>query len=276
MEMLKRDMITIKDIKEDIQNALLEQPVEGEDFDDRYDRLHAEWLVKGLKKYRQETNNNFANNPDFKGWVTNIWGDVETAIAVINEELILRKIETVREAVECAELIKVYVSSESGQREEAEQKVIKNLEEGLNNHDKGVINLFEVEVVPLLIWVEELLTIKAYLSDKTYEVETFTKAFKNIYNNSFILLDTNIDNEELRSNAHPLEYYVNLENEWEFLYLDDLNLIEELLTILPNSPYTCDILYYANTINKNIKAQCVETFTKECERLYKNGLSNKF
>lgn len=273
MEMLKRDMITVKDIKEDIQNALLEKPVEGEDFDDRYDRLHAEWLVKGLKKYRQEINDNFANNPDFKGWVTDIWGDVETAVAVINEELKLREIETVREAAECAELIKVHVSSESGQREEAEQKVIKNLEEGLNNHDKGVINLFEVEVVPLLNWVEELLTIKAYLSDETYEVESFTKAFKTIYNNSFILLDTNIDNEELRNNAHPLKYYVDLEDEWEFLYLDDLNVIEELLTILPNSPYTCDVLYYAKTINKNIKVQCVETFTKECESLYQKWIA---
>ena len=273
MEMLKQDMITIKDIKEDIQNALLEKPVEGEDFDDRYDRLHAEWLVKGLKKYRQEINDNFSNNPDFKSWVTDIWGDVETAIAVINEELKLREIETVREAAECAELIKVHVSSESGQREEAEQKVIKNLEEGLNNHDKGVINLFEVEVVPLLNWVEELLTIKAYLSDETYEVGSFTKAFKTIYNNSFILLDTNIDNEELRNNAHPLKYYVDLEDEWEFLYLDDLNVIEEILTILPNSPYTCDVLYYAKTINKNIKVQCVETFTKECESLYQKWIS---
>lgn len=273
MEMLKRDMITVKDIKEDIQNALLEKPVEGEDFDDRYDRLHAEWLVKGLKKYRQEINDNFSNNPDFKSWVTDLWGDVETAIAVINEELKLREIEIVREAVECAELIKVHVSSESGQREEAEQKVIKNLEEGLNNHDKGVINLFEVEVVPLLNWVEELLTIKAYLSDETYEVESFTKAFKTIYNNSFILLDTNIDNEELRNNAHPLKYYVDLEDEWEFLYLDDFNVIEELLTILPNSPYTCDVLYYAKTINKNIKVQCVETFTKECESLYQKWIA---
>ena len=273
MEMLKRDMITVKDIKEDIQNALLEKPVEGEDFDDRYDRLHADWLVKGLKKYRQEINDNFANNPEFKGWVTDIWGDVETAIAVINEELKLREIETVREAAECAELIKVHVSSESGQREEAEQKVIKNLEEGLNNHDKGVINLFEVEVVPLLNWVEELLTIKAYLSDETYEVKSFTKTFKTIYNNSFILLDTNIDNEELRNNAHPLKYYVDLEDEWEFLYLDDLNVIEELLTILPNSPYTCDVLYYAKTINKNIKVQCVETFTKECESLYQKWIA---
>ena len=273
MEMLKRDMITVKDIKEDIQNALLEKPVEGEDFDDRYDRLHAEWLVKGLKKYRQEINDNFSNNPDFKSWVTDLWGDVETAIAVINEELKLREIEIVREAVECAELIKVHVSSESGQREEAEQKVIKNLEEGLNNHDKGVINLFEVEVVPLLNWVEELLTIKAYLSDETYEVESFTKAFKTIYNNSFILLDTNIDNEELRNNAHPLKYYVDLEDEWEFLYLDDLNVIEELLTILPNSPYICDVLYYAKTINKNIKVQCVETFTKECESLYQKWIA---
>ena len=273
MEMLKRDMITVKDIKEDIQNALLEKPVEGEDFDDRYDRLHAEWLVKGLKKYRQEINDNFANNPEFKGWVTDIWGDVETAIAVINEELKLREIETVREAAECAELIKVHVSSESGQREEAEQKVIKNLEEGLNNHDKGVINLFEVEVVPLLNWGEELLTIKAYLSDETYEVKSFTKTFKTIYNNSFILLDTNIDNEELRNNAHPLKYYVDLEDEWEFLYLDDLNVIEELLTILPNSPYTCDVLYYAKTINKNIKVQCVETFTKECESLYQKWIA---
>ena len=273
MEMLKRDMITVKDIKEDIQNALLEKPVEGEDFDDRYDRLHAEWLVKGLKKYRQEINDNFANNPDFKGWVTDIWGDVETAIAVINEELKLREIETVREAAECAELIKVHVSSESGQREETEQKVIKNLEEGLNNHDKGIINLFEVEVVPLINWVEELLTIKAYLSDETYEVESFTKAFKTIYNNSFILLDTNIDNEELRNNAHPLKYYIDLEDEWEFLYLDDLNVIEELLTILPNSQYTCDVLYYAKTINKNIKVQCVETFTKECESLYQKWIA---
>ena len=50
MEMLKRDMITVKDIKGRYSKCTpLEKPVEGEDFDDRYDRLHTEWLVKGLK-----------------------------------------------------------------------------------------------------------------------------------------------------------------------------------------------------------------------------------
>lgn len=268
MEMLKRDMITVKDIKEDIQNALLEKPVEGEDFDDRYDRLHAEWLVKGLKKYRQVINDNFVNNPDFKGWVTDIWGDVETAIAVINEELKLREIEIVREAVECAELIKVHVSSESGQREEAEQKVIKNLEEGLNNHDKGVMNLFNVEVAPLLAWTEELLAIRAYLTGEDYVAGSFTDELRNIYKNSFILLDTNLDSDVSSNHARPLQYYVNLEDEWEFLYLDDLNIIEELLTILPDSPYTCDVLYYAASINKAMKDACVHSFKEQCQALY--------
>ncbi|MDE8715410.1 hypothetical protein PZH35_14265, partial [Veillonella atypica] len=66
------------------------------------------------------------------------------------------------------------MSSESGLRDEAQQKVIENLEEGLNNHDKGVMNLFKVEVAPLLAWTEELLAIRAYLTGEDYVAGSFT------------------------------------------------------------------------------------------------------
>lgn len=49
MEMLKQHVITVKDIKVEIADALMEKCNEEEDFDERYDRLHAEWEVKGLK-----------------------------------------------------------------------------------------------------------------------------------------------------------------------------------------------------------------------------------
>jgi hypothetical protein len=49
METLKKNVITVENIKEEIERAKLEVPREDEDFDDRYDRLHAEWEVKGLK-----------------------------------------------------------------------------------------------------------------------------------------------------------------------------------------------------------------------------------
>lgn len=54
MEILKENTITVEDIRAAIERAKLEVPREDEDFDDRYDRLHAEWEVKGLKKYRDE------------------------------------------------------------------------------------------------------------------------------------------------------------------------------------------------------------------------------
>ena len=45
METLKENIITVEDIKEEIEKAKLDVPREDEDFDDRYDRLHAEWAV---------------------------------------------------------------------------------------------------------------------------------------------------------------------------------------------------------------------------------------
>ena len=268
MEMLKQHVITLKDIKAEMADARMEKRNEEEDFDERYDRLHAEWEVKGLKQYREEINAAFTNKDCFKDWVTEIWGDIETGVAVIEAELKLREIEATREAVECGELVKVYVSSESGRRDEAQQKVIENLEEGLNNHDKGVMNLFNVEVAPLLAWTEELLAIRAYLTGEDYVAGFFTDELRNIYKNSFILLDTNLDSAVSSNHARPLQYYVNLEDEWEFLYLDDLNIIEELLTILPDSPYTCDVLYYAASINKAMKDACVHSFKEQCQALY--------
>ena len=55
--------------------------------------FHAEWEVKGLKKYRKDINDAFTNKETFKDWVIDIWGDIEAYIAVINEELKLREIE---------------------------------------------------------------------------------------------------------------------------------------------------------------------------------------
>lgn len=273
MEMLKQHVITVKDIKAEMADALMEKRNEEEDFDERYDRIHAEWEVKGLKQYRGEINAAFTNKDSFKDWVTQIWGDIETGVAVIEAELKLREIEAIREAVECGALVKVYVSSESGRRDEAQQKVIENLEEGLNYHDKGVMNLFNVEVAPLLAWTEELLAIRAYLTGEDYVAGSFTNELRNIYKNSFVLLDTNLGSDVSNSyasssHAHPLQYYVNLEDEWEFLYLDDLNIIEELLTIFPDSPYTCDVLYYAASINKVMKDACVYSFKEQCQALY--------
>lgn len=273
MEILKQHVITVKDIKAEMADALMEKRNEEEDFDERYDRIHAEWEVKGLKQYRGEINAAFTNKDSFKDWVTQIWGDIETGVAVIEAELKLREIEATREAVECGALVKVYVSSESGRRDKAQQKVIENLEEELNYHDKGVMNLFNVEVAPLLAWTEELLAIRAYLTGEDYVAGSFTNELRNIYKNSFVLLDTNLGSDVSNSyasssHAHPLQYYVNLEDEWEFLYLDDLNIIEELLTIFPDSPYTCDVLYYAASINKAMKDACVYSFKEQCQALY--------
>ena len=111
METLKENIITVEDIKEEIEKAKLEVPREDEDFDDRYDRLHAEWEVKGLKKYRKEINDAFTNKETFKNWVIDIWGDIDTYIAVINEELKLREIEITREASECAALMKDFFAA---------------------------------------------------------------------------------------------------------------------------------------------------------------------
>ena len=54
MKTLKENIITVEDIKAEIEKAEFDVPREDEDFGDRYDRLHAEWAVKGLKKYRDE------------------------------------------------------------------------------------------------------------------------------------------------------------------------------------------------------------------------------
>ena len=268
METLKENIITVEDIKAEIEKAEFDVPREEEDFGDRYDRLHAEWAVKGLKKYRDELKEAFADKEHFKDWVTDLWGNVNTFIAVINEELRLRSIESIREASECAALMKIFIPSESDSRDEAEEKVKRNLEEALEDHDQRIINIFDVEIVPLLQWNEELLVMKAFLTNDFYMKGSFSDKLKEIYTNVFTLLDRNLPEKVEYSDAHSFEYYVDLEDEWEYLYLDDLNPVEELLAILPGSPYECDVMYYANSINRDIKNKHVNTFKEKCKELY--------
>ena len=268
METLKKNVITVENIREEIERAKLEVPREDEDFDDRYDRLHAEWEVKGLKKYRKEINDAFTNKETFKDWIIDIWGDIEAYIAVINEELKLREIEITREASECAALMKIFIPSESGSRDEAEEKVKRNLEEALEEHDQRILNIYDVEVVPLLKWCEELLVMKAFLTNDFYMKGSFSDKLKEIYTNVFTLLDRNLPEKVEYSDAHSFEYYVELEDEWEYLYLDDLNPVEELLSILPGSPYECDVMYYANCINKKISKEQVNILQRHYKYLY--------
>ena len=268
MKTLKENIITVEDIKAEIEKAEFDVSREDEDFGDRYDRLHAEWAVKGLKKYRDELKEAFTDKEHFKDWVIDIWGDVNTFIAVINEELRLRSIESIREASECAALMKIFIPSESGSRDEAEEKVKRNLEEALEEHDQRIINIFDVEIVPLLQWNEELLVMKAFLTNDFYMKGSFSDKLKEIYTNVFTLLDRNLPEKVEYSDAHSFEYYVDLEDEWEYLYLDDLNPIEELLAILPGSPYECDVMYYAHSINWSIKNKHVNTFKEKCKELY--------
>lgn len=268
METLKENIITVEDIKAEIEKAEFDVPREDEDFGDRYDRLHGEWAVKGLKKYRDELKEAFADKEHFKDWVIERWGNVDTFIAVINEELRLRSIESIREASECGALMKIYIPSEHGPRDTAEEMVKRNLEEALEDHDQRIINIFDVELVPLLQWNEELLEMKAFLINDFYMKGRFTDELKQIYINVFTLLDRNLSEMVEYSNAHSFEYYTDLEDEWEFLYLDDLNPVEELLAILPGSPYECDVMYYANSINRNIKNKHVNTFKEKGKELY--------
>ena len=268
MKTLKESIITVEDITAEIEKAEFDVPREDEDFGDRYDRLHAEWAVKGLKKYRDELKETFADKEHFKDWVIDRWGNVDTFIAVINEELRLRSIESIREASECAALMKIFIPSESGSRDEAEEKVKRNLEEALEEHDQRIINIFDVEIVPLLQWNEELLAMKAFLTNDFYMKGSFSDKLKEIYTNVFTLLDRNLPEKVEYSDAHSFEYYVDLEDEWEYLYLDDLNPVEELLAILPGSPYECDVMYYAHSINWSIKNKHVNTFKEKCKGLY--------
>lgn len=268
METLKERLIIVEDIKAEIERTKLEVPREDEDFDDRYDRLHAEWAVKGLKKYRDELKEAFVDKDNFKDWVIDLWGNVDTFVAVINEELCLRSIESIREASECGALMKIYIPSEHGPRDVAEEMVKRNLEEALEDHDQRIINIFDVEIVPLLQWNEELLAMKAFLTNDFYMKGTFTDELKEIYINVFTLLDRNLSQKVEYSDAHSFEYYVDLEDEWEYLYLDDLNPVEELLAILPGSPYECDVMYYAHLINKKITGKHVDTLKIEYGKLY--------
>lgn len=275
MKTLKENIITVEDIKAEIEKAEFDVPREDEDFGDRYDRLHAEWAVKGLKKYRDELKEAFADKEHFKDWVIDIWGDVNTFIAVINEELRLRSIESIREASECAALMKIFIPSESGSRDEAEEKVKRNLEEALEEHDQRIINIFDVEIVPLLQWNEELLTMKAFLTNDFYMKGSFTDKLKEICTNVFTLLDRNLPEKVEYSDAHSFEYYVDLEDEWEYLYLDDLNPVEELLAILPGSPYECDVMYYAKSINKEISRGRIDMLQTQYQYLYLNYMNKK-
>ena len=275
MKTLKENIITVEDIKAEIEKAEFDVPREDEDFGDRYDRLHAEWAVKGLKKYRDELKEAFTDKEHFKDWVIDIWGDVNTFIAVINEELRLRSIESIREASECAALMKIFIPSESGSRDEAEEKVKRNLEEALEEHDQRIINIFDVEIVPLLQWNEELLTMKAFLTNDFYMKGSFSDKLKEIYTNVFTLLDRNLPEKVEYSDAHSFEYYVDLEDEWEYLYLDDLNPVEEILAILPGSPYECDVMYYAKSINKEISRGRIDMLQTQYKYLYLNYMNKK-
>ena len=268
METLKENIITVEDIIAEIEKAEFDIPREEENFCDRYDLLHAEWAVKGLKKYRDELKEAFADKEHFKDWVIKLWGNVDTFIAVINEELRLRSIESIREASECGALMKIYIPSEHGPRDVAEEMVKRNLEEALEDHDQRIINIFDVEIVPLLQWNEELLAMKAFLINDFYMKGTFTDELKQIYINVFTLLDRNLSEKVEYSNAHSFEYYTDLEDEWEFLYLDDLNPVEELLALLPGSPYECDVMYYAMNINSNMKVLQVEEVIKQLKKEY--------
>lgn len=84
----------------------------------------------------------------------------------------------------------------------------------------------------------------------------------------FTLLNRNLPEKVEYSDAHSFEYYVDLEDEWEYLYLDDLNPVEELLAILPGSPYECDVMYYANCINKKISKEQVNILQRHYKNLY--------
>ena len=95
---------------------------------------------------------------------------------------------------------------------------------------------------------------------------TFTDELKQIYINVFTLLDRNLSEKVAYSDAHSFEYYTDLEDEWEFLYLDDLNPVEELLAILPGSPYECDVMYYANSINYEIGRNRINRLKDEYEK----------
>lgn len=271
METLKENIITVEDIKAEIEKAEFDVPREDEDFGDRYDRLHAEWAVKGLKKYRDELKEAFADKEHFNDWVIERWDNVDTFIAVINEELRLRSIESIREASECGALMKIYITSEHGPRDVAEEMVKRNLEEALEDHDQRIINIFDVEIVPLLQWNEELLAMKAFLTNDFYMKGTFTDELKQIYINVFTLLDRNLSEKVEYSNAHSFEYYTDLEDEWEFLYLDDLNPVEELLALLPGSPYECDVMYYTESINREIKLKRISILIDKYEK-YINSL----
>ena len=180
----------------------------------------------------------------------------------------MRSIESIREVSECGALMKIYIPSEHGPRDVAEEMVKRNLEEALEEHDQRIINIFDVEIVPLLQWNEELLAMKAFLTNEFYMKGTFTDELKQIYINAFTLLDRNLSEKVAYSDAHSFEYYTDLEDEWEFLYLDDLNPVEELLAILSGSPYECDVMYYAHSINKNITGNHVDTLKAEYGKLY--------
>ena len=167
--------------------------------------------------------------------------------------------------------MKIYIPSEHGPRDVAEEMVKRNLEEALEDHDQRIINIFDVELIPLLQWNEELLAMKAFLTNDFYMKGTFTDKLKQIYINVFTLLDRNLSEKVEYSNAHSFEYYTDLEDEWEFLYLDDLNPVEELLAILPGSPYECDVMYYANSINIEIKLKRTSILIDRYEK-YINSL----
>ena len=109
---------------------------------------------------------------------------------------------------------------------------------------------------------------KDFLTNDFYMKGTFTDELKEIYINVFTLLDRNLSQKVEYSNIHSFEYYVDLEDEREYLYLDDLNPAEELLAILPGSLNECDVMYYANTINREITSQRVNQLKIEYVKYY--------
>jgi len=119
-----------------------------------------------------------------------------------------------------------------------------------------------------LQWNEELLVMKDFLTNDFYMKGTFTDELKEIYINVFTLLDRNLSQKVEYSNIHSFEYYVDLEDEREYLYLDDLNPAEELLAILPGSLNECDVMYYAKCINYEIYRNRIEKLKVKYVKLY--------
>lgn len=58
---------------------------------------------------------------------------------------------------------------------------------------------------------------KDFLTNDFYMKGTFTDELKGIYINVFILIDRELSQKVEYSDTYSFEYYVDLEDEWEYL-----------------------------------------------------------